>query len=1256
MVFETEILEGGVLRMNCLGSIYGSSLEDSDVIMSKVMDVLVAEKKITGIILAESREYEYDFPQTKLLLEIANALTEIMREKKIISVKNFGRAGAGCENLFSAWYSWASDLATVQLRSDPVGAYVNLTRELRHAKIKAASHNCYAFYVANVLEPLRTILENCSLIQTAKPYLDGYHIGDRSIYREIFHPSVRPNFMYTKYMMQPPEGEAVERYKTGDTDIEIFRLPGTVRPVYHIIPPEFRLTEDEYVLLDQAKRILEERRPREFEMKDQEKMREIFYNIGIELLRDLAEQGGKAVTQEQLERLSSILTRYTAGLGIIEVLLADENVQDVYINSPLGAVPSYIYHSKYEECETNLIPTRTDGERWATRFKLMSGRPLDEANPVLDTETAAPGGRARVAAIYPKLSPDGMGFALRRHRDRPWTLPLFLDAKFINPLFAGLLSFVTDYGRTYLIAGTRSSGKSSLLGALMLEIQPRFRIISVEDTLELPVEQLRTLGYNIERMKSRSVITHVETELPADEAIRTALRLGDSSLIIGEVRSSLRGNEEVVIIDNGETKRVAIESLEGKNIEGLQVPTLGFDLKMKVSKLGGFVKHPEREKLIEIITQTGRKITVTHDHSLFTATRDFRIAAIECNKLKKGDSIVIPTFIPCGFNDIDSLNLLEMLPEFRVENFEKPVRDSIEKVGWKKASEICKIRTGDIYNYFRTNQKTNIPIESFRNLAGSAGVEFDPSELFVRRGTSNRIPAIIPVNEDFCRFLGYYVSEGYHFEGDGKGGAVVLTNSDKKMLDDFASLSRSLFGIEPCLRQVEGAGISTQARISSAPLAKMISRLGCGRICTEKRAPPIVYGLSKNKIASFLKGLYSGDGGFSSSAKSGNCVRYFTTSKLLAEDVMYLLLSFGIVATLRKKDVKKGNTLWIVEFKNRKMVETFLNEIGFVQKQPKPLVRAWPHTRSSTVYFDREALRKHLTTYPRRYRHLFRFGRCSKEYLEKVVSDNECEVSERLKEFACGDFFLDAIKEIREIELEKPEPVYDLSVEPSQNFVAGFGGILAHNTEARALYEAMRIGALANVVAGTIHGDSAYGVFDRVVNDLGVPPTSFKATDLIVICNRLRSADGLHSFRRVTGVTEVRKHWKSEPADEGGFVDLMEYSSKADSLKPSGTLLNGESTILNEIAENVREWAGNWGAVWDNINLRGRICQATVKIANHANKNLMEAETVVESNQMFHMLSERSKNENGFIDADRVYAEWLEWFKERAKGGRTNST
>lgn len=742
MVFETEVKDG-VLRMNCLGSVFGFTLEDSDVVMARVVDKIIAEKKIVGIILAETREYEYDLDQTKLLVDIANTITSILREKNLLSLKNLG--GKDAEKLIPTWYSWLHFLVTYQLRGDPIGAYVNLVREARHVRTKAIKtetplKSAYENYLVRVLIPIQQILEETEIIKMAKPYLEGHHIGSRDIYRAIFKPTIRPNFMYTKFMSEPPIGETVARYKVADMDVEIFKIPGKVRHVYHITPPEFRLSENEYTLLDSARRVLEERRPHELEMKEQEKMRELFYNLGKELLRDLADQYGMSVDEKTIESLARILTRYTAGLGIVEVLLADEKIQDIYINSPMGNIPIYIFHGDFEECETNLYPTNSDADRWATRFKLLSGRPLDEANPVLDTELFVPGGKARVAAIAPRLSPDGLGFALRRHREKPWTFPLFLDAKFFNPLLAGLMSFVADYGRTFLVAGTRSSGKTSFLGSMMTQVLPQYRIITVEDTLELPVEALRELGYNIERMKSRSVITKVETELPAEEALRTSLRLGDSCLFIGEVRS----------------------------------------------------------------------------------------------------------------------------------------------------------------------------------------------------------------------------------------------------------------------------------------------------------------------------------------------------------------------------------------------------------------------------------------------------------------------------------------------------------------------------TEAKALYEAMRIGALANVVAGTIHGESAYGVFDRVVNDLGVPVTSFKATDLVVICNRLRTADGLHSFRRMTEVTEVRKHWKNDPVEEGGFVNLMEYSSKEDTLKPTDTLLNGESVILNEIANRVKEWSGNWAAVWDNINLRGKMMQTIVQYSAQ-NKNLLEATLTVKSNQMFHLISDVIKNEVGIVDPDRAYKEWLEWLKKEAK-------
>jgi len=149
----------------------------------------------------------------------------------------------------------------------------------------------------------------------------------------------------------------------------------------------------------------------------------------------------------------------------------------------------------------------------------------------------------------------------------------------------------------------------------------------------------------------------------------------------------------------------------------------------------------------------------------------------------------------------------------------------------------------------------------------------------------------------------------------------------------------------------------------------------------------------------------------------------------------------------------------------------------------------------------------------------------------------------------------------------------------------------------------------------------------------------------------LRTADGLRTFRRVVELTEVRKHWKTDPVDEKGFVDLLEYHSTEDTLKPTDTLINGESYVLNQIASRVPGWAGKWDQVWSNILLRAKILETIVEIANKTNKkDLLEAETTVKANQMFHIMAENIKKEVGFVDSDRVYSEWLEWFKKYSKG------
>jgi type II secretory ATPase GspE/PulE/Tfp pilus assembly ATPase PilB-like protein len=97
------------------------------------------------------------------------------------------------------------------------------------------------------------------------------------------------------------------------------------------------------------------------------------------------------------------------------------------------------------------------------------------------------------------------------------------------------MSFLIDGKSTILVVGSRGAGKSSLLGALMLEFPQNQRILTIEDTLELPVVRMQKLGYKVQSLYVQSSLGG-KAEMTADEALRISLRLGESAIVMGEVR------------------------------------------------------------------------------------------------------------------------------------------------------------------------------------------------------------------------------------------------------------------------------------------------------------------------------------------------------------------------------------------------------------------------------------------------------------------------------------------------------------------------------------------------------------------------------------------------------------------------------------------------------------------------------------------------------------------------------------------------
>ena len=133
-------------------------------------------------------------------------------------------------------------------------------------------------------------------------------------------------------------------------------------------------------------------------------------------------------------------------------------------------------------------------------------------------------------------------------------------------------------------------------------------------------------------------------------------------------------------------------------------------------------------------------------------------------------------------------------------------------------------------------------------------------------------------------------------------------------------------------------------------------------------------------------------------------------------------------------------------------------------------------------------------------------------------------------------------------------------------------------------------------------------------------------------------------------MSEVRKHWSKDPVEEGGFVDLLKYDVSKDELLATDDLINGDSEVIKDIASNVKGWAGNWDVVYDNVLLRAKIKKELVDVSKKTgDKNLLEAEFNALSNDRFHKISDKIREEVGMPTSERVFPEWQRWLNEEVK-------
>jgi hypothetical protein len=338
----------------------------------------------------------------------------LLKQEKVLSSEKLVTSN---EEFFPKRYNQVFSFLYL-LKKDPLAAYAQLRKIIIEEKIfldkveislKSDQRN-----YLSILEKIYDLVSKTKLISDALPYLENYKKGDREIYFKLFKPDAIANFTFTRLVSDlPSEAEIIDQYKisNGEYDeslVTILKKKDESKLIYHLVPPENVLSEDHNMLLNLARGVLIEHQPKAEEFTDTERIRQVFLNISKDLIRDLAQTKGIKLDYSALNKLSSILVRHTIGFGIIEILLQDKKLQDIFLNSPIPQTNIFVLHQDYDECFTNILPSQEDADSWAAKFRMISGRPLDEANPILDTQLEIGNLRSRIAVIQQPLSSEGI--------------------------------------------------------------------------------------------------------------------------------------------------------------------------------------------------------------------------------------------------------------------------------------------------------------------------------------------------------------------------------------------------------------------------------------------------------------------------------------------------------------------------------------------------------------------------------------------------------------------------------------------------------------------------------------------------------------------------------------------------------------------------------------------------------------------------------------------------------------------------------
>lgn len=497
---------------------------------------------------------------------------------------------------------------------------------------------------------------------------------------------------------------------------------------------------------------------------------------------------------------------------------------------------------------------------------------------------------------------------------------------------------------------------------------------------------------------------------------------------------SLPYSEKMLVRDGG--GRISLMEIGEVVEKRLPLEVLAFDEagRARFSKVTGHIKHRCTSPVYEVKTRTGRRIRVTGYHSLFAFTGS-KIEAVRTSDLVPGTSyIAVPSSVPGPQSPIEEINLLEHLRTedhgLFVQGVSGYVRRAQEVLGATKVQAFLGYASA-YYMKCALRDGRGIRAGKFIGLMDLAGIEYNPKNihLLIKK---KRFPALVKIDEDLSTFLGLWVAEGSYNRED----TVRLSVSEEES-GPAAALCRKLFGHVSVYNKGGGSDIY----IGSRPLFVFMRHvLGLEQGAGGKGMPSIAFSMGRENLSALLRGYFSGDGSIYRNQHGVYTVEAGTASRGLADGLLYLLLRFGIVGKVYVKKEWTGRPSWRVCLGGAEPLERF-RQISFLDSSKNAKIDSYVSSvgwrRSPQVPLS-GGLRELVSG-------MFPARSASPTIGSRILLESGIEDEPGFFEPLRNDIYLDRVESVRQVEDE--EYVYDVSVEPDQNFLAGFGGIYAHNSE-----------------------------------------------------------------------------------------------------------------------------------------------------------------------------------------------------------------